>query len=628
MRPFRPILLAIVVAATAALSGPALAQADVPTAGALYKNGPSGRYLVNGQWLFRLDPTGQGLSAGWQRNFSTAGWSATTVPNAWNANDYSVASMKGTVGWYRKDFTLPSASRAAWWVVRFESVNYRSRIWLNGHLIGTNRGAYLPFELRLPRSTLRRTGVNHLVVRVDNRRYATDFPPSGLNNKNNPTGGWWNYGGILREVYLRRIDHVDFTTVQVHPSLPCGACSASVFVRATIRNFDTSARRVRVTGTFGSQRLNLGTAAVGAKRFATFTARVRVNNPRLWSPTSPNLYDLRLNARAGSRVAQSWFTETGIRSIKVVSGHLYLNGRPLDFRGVGIHEDELGKGLAMDNAGRQRVISAVKELGATLIRSHYPLHPELQELADEQGVMLWSEIPVYAIKTKYLHQALVRKLAANELRDNILINGNHPAIIVWSISNELNPKPGPVQGFYISNAVLTAHRLDPTRPVGLAVQGYPTVACPPPSPPLDVIGINESFVGYPGPNGSVADPPLLSASPDQVRPCSPKKALVIPEPGAEANRHGPVEERGTYEFQQDFVNFHFGVYAAKPWLSGASWWTLQEFHVRPDWQGGNPHPAPPLHQKGLLTLDFQKKPAWDDVHRIYTSVDQLGRRRR
>src|SRR3954464_8991862 len=98
MRPFRPILLAIVVAATAALSGPALAHADVPTAGALYKNGPSGRYLVNGQWLFRLDPTGQGLSAGWQRNFSTAGWSATAVPRAWKAHDYHRRWQKGTGG--------------------------------------------------------------------------------------------------------------------------------------------------------------------------------------------------------------------------------------------------------------------------------------------------------------------------------------------------------------------------------------------------------------------------------------------------------------------------------------------------------------------------------------------------
>src|SRR5689334_5981318 len=105
MRPFRLALLAIAAAAAAFATAPGLAQADVPSAGALYKNGPSGRYLVGGQWLFRLDRTGQGLSSGWMRNFSTAGWTPTTVPNAWNADDYSVASMKGTVGWYRKDFT-------------------------------------------------------------------------------------------------------------------------------------------------------------------------------------------------------------------------------------------------------------------------------------------------------------------------------------------------------------------------------------------------------------------------------------------------------------------------------------------------------------------------------------------
>jgi beta-glucuronidase len=631
MPRIRPAALAIVAVAAAFMAAYGPARADVPAAGALYKDGPSGRYLIDGPWLFRLDTADRGLRSGFQRNFSTAGWAPTTVPNAWNATDSSVESMKGTVGWYRKDFSLPSASRSLWWVVRFESVNYRSRIWLNGHLIGTNRGAYLPFELRLPRSTLHRTGVNHLVIRVDNRRYPTDFPPSGLNNKGTPVGGWWNYGGILREVYLRRIDRLDFNTVQVLPTLPCATCTASVLIRATVRNFDPRSQRVRVTGTFAGRSLNLGTASVGAKHFATFVTRVRVAHPRLWSPASPNLYDLRLSARVGAgrgRQVQTWFTETGIRSIKVVSGHLYLNGRPLNFRGVGLHEDSLDKGFAIDNATRQRMISAVKELGATIIRSHYPLHPELQELADEQGVMLWSEIPVYAIKTKYLKQDLVRRLAANELRDNILINGNHPAIIVWSIGNELSPKPGPVQGFYIDRAVQTAHRLDPTRPVGLAVAGYPYVGCQPKYGPLDVIGINEYFGWYPGPNGSVADRSLLSDYLDSVRACYPNKAIVITETGAEANRHGPVEERGTYEFQQDYANFHFGVYATKPWLSGAIWWTLQEFRVRPDWLGGNPRPDPPFHQKGLLTLDWQKKPAWDDVHRIYTSTNQLGIRRK
>ena len=57
--------------------------------------------------------------------------------------------MIGGVGWYRKDFSLPEASRALAWAVRFESVNYRSRVWLNGKRVGSNRGAYIPFELRL-----------------------------------------------------------------------------------------------------------------------------------------------------------------------------------------------------------------------------------------------------------------------------------------------------------------------------------------------------------------------------------------------------------------------------------------------------------------------------------------------
>ena len=94
---------------------------------------------------------------------------------------------------------------------------------------------------------------------------------------------------------------------------------------------------------------------------------------------------------------------------------------------------------------------------------------------------------------------------------------------------------------------------------------------------------------------------------------------MVTEFGAEANRDGPVEEKGTWSFQQDFVNFHLGVFATKPWLSGALYWALNEFRVRPGWAGGNPRPSPPVHQKGLVTYDDHvRKPAWEDVHRWYT----------
>ena len=93
--------------------------------------------------------------------------------------------------------------------------------------------------------------------------------------------------------------------------------------------------------------------------------------------------------------------------------------------------------------------------------------------------------------------------------------------------------------------------------------------------------------------------------------------------GAEANREGPVEEKGTWAFQQDFVNYHLGVFATKSWLSGAVYWALNEFRVKPDWEGGNPRPQPPVHQKGLLTYDgMARKPAWADVHRWFAGTNQ------
>ena len=82
--------------------------------------------------------------------------------------------MNGYVGWYRRDFTLPANAFARYvrkadrhWIIRFESVNYRATVWLNGRKIGTHAGAYLPFEFDLKGL---RSGVNRLIVRVDNRR--------------------------------------------------------------------------------------------------------------------------------------------------------------------------------------------------------------------------------------------------------------------------------------------------------------------------------------------------------------------------------------------------------------------------------------------------------------------------
>ena len=625
MRITRLLALSLaLLGAALACSSTALA-ADGITRGTIYNDGPDNRYLLGGDWLFRIDPTGVGQQQRFQRQTTTDGWTKTTVPNAWNAGDNSVASMTGTTGWYRKDFRLPDRRARMDWLVRFESVNYRSTVWLNGTPIGRNTGAYLPWDLRLPRSLLKRQGVNRLVIRVDNRRLRTDFPPSGLTGSGDPAGGWWNYGGLLREVYLQRVDKIDITSMLVRPDLPCATCDASVLARVVVRNYGDDSSRVRVTGSFGGQRLALGTKAIGSKDFATFDARITVRNPRLWSPADPQLYSANFSVRVGDRKVLGYDLQSGIRAIRNVGGRLNLNGRPLTLRGVGLHEDDPVKGFAVDSARRAQIVAQAKELGSNVIRSHYPLHPEMHEIADRQGMLIWSEIPVYSVKTQYLKRLAVRKLAARELEDNIRANQNHPSVMLWSIGNELSARPGPVQQNYIERAVRQAKALDPTRPVGLAVAGYPSAGCRPQYAALDVVGVNDYFGWYPGPNGQIADRDALPDFLDSIRACYPNKAILVSEFGAEANRDGPVEEKGTYQFQQDFVNFHLGIYGTKPWLSGAIYWALQEFRVRPNWDGGNPHPNSPIHEKGVLRFtDGSKKPAWFDLQRNFAATNQLG----
>ena len=616
-------VLTAILALVAGSPTPARA-ADGITRGTTYRDAPDSRYLLGGDWLFRLDSADVGLSQTFQRQTSTDGWTPTAVPKAWNAGDDSVTSFQGTVGWYRKDFRLPDTRSRMSWLVRFESVNYRTSVWLNGTPIGRNTGAYLPFNLRLPRPALKRTGTNRLVVRVDNRRRPTDFPPSGLTGAGDPLGGWWNYGGILREVYLQRIDRVDVSSVVVRPDLPCSTCAATVRTRMTVRNYADRALPIAVSGTYGRRRVRLGVKHVPAHGFATFRGELRIAKPKLWSPATPSLYAARFTVTLRGRKLVGYRVDSGIRSIKVVDGHLVLNGKKVALRGVGLHEDDPVTGFAVSPARRRQIVAQAKEIGATVIRAHYPLHPDIQDLADRVGLLIWSEIPVYAVKTQYLKRAVVRKLAAKELEQNIVANQNHPSIMLWSIGNELSARPGPVQALYISRAVQSAKKLDPTRPVGLAVAGYPAAGCRPQYAPLDVIGVNEYFGWYPGPNGQIADRDTLPDYLDSVRACYPKKAIFISEFGAEANRDGPVEEKGTYAYQRDFVSFHLGVFAARPWLSGAIYWALQEFRVRPNWDGGNPHPDSPIHAKGLLTFAGLKKPAWFDVQRLYAATPQLA----
>ena len=473
----------------------------------------------------------------------------------------------------------------------------------------------MPFEFALGHL---RPGVNRLVVRVDNRRTAADLPPG-------PGGGWWNYGGILREVYLRAVQTADVEQVQVRPTLPCPRCAAMIDEQVLVRNLTGARQKVRLRGAYGRAVLNFGTATIAPHGTWTASASASMPHPSLWAPGHPKLYTARLTlSDAKGRRLGGYLTYSGIRTIKVVGGQLQLNGHFLNLRGVNLHEQTLQGGAALTLAQTAQLVSWVQQLGATVIRAHYPVGPEMEEMADRDGILIWSEVPVYQVPAQFLGDPAWQARAHAMLEDNILANQNHPSILVWSIGNELPSPAPPAEARYIAGAVALAHQLDPTRPVGMAVSNWPGLACQSAWNALDVIGDNEYFGWYDAGGGWDDDRDALGPFLDTVRACYPTKAIMVTEFGFEANRDGPVEERGTYAFQADSVAFHLNVFATKPWLSGALYFALQNFVAWPGFTGGNPEPDPPFHQKGLLDFGGDPKPAWAVVSQIYHSTRQIA----
>ena len=270
-------------------------------------------------------------------------------------------------------------------------------------------------------------------MRVDSVRTPADLPPG-------PAGGWWNFGGILREVYLRAVREADISRMQVRTACPARAARPRSPSRRSCATSATSRQAVTLTGRYGTLDLMFGSATLAAGATWTANATATLTHPRLWSIGRPYLYRaaLTLTNAAGARLG-GYVTYSGVRTITVNrSGHLMLNGRALHLRGVNLHEQDLRAGAALDPAHLRTLMGWVKALGAHMIRAHYPLNPELEEMADRNGILLWSEVPVYGTNTAYLGRAPWLAQARRVLTENILTNQNHPSLALWSIGNELD----------------------------------------------------------------------------------------------------------------------------------------------------------------------------------------------
>jgi beta-glucuronidase len=610
---------------------------EPPRGKPLIYEGQDERKLLGGTWYFRADDT---LIAGdterWFEQDDLTGWEVVRVPHNWNAKDTTL--NKSSVGWYRKEFTLPKVPKdelkRTFWKARFEGSNYRTKVWLNGRVIGGYTG-YFPFEVDLDGL---RKGRNTLVVKVSSlrsNRDLTHWRPAAFNGYG--TGGWWNFGGLLREVYVRKIDTIDVDDVHVLPRLRKVGGPAKVEVRAYLRNLTSKAREVDLVISVDGQRVVLRGKKVPANAPRILTTTVTLERPRLWQPGRPELYPMTVAAKEDDETRSVYRLRFGVRKLETARGGvILLNGRRLNARGASIHEDDRREGGALSQSTRSLLVSRLRDLGATITRSHYPLHPAFIEAFDRYGILYWVDAPVYQIPNLFFGETAVRAAAKRAVELTVRNNLNNASIMTWSLANEPAGNRSELgivgQGLarFVEDGAAAVRELDDTRFVSLDRQSR--VGEPPTSSIyrwLDVLGVNEYFGWYDSYKADLVREPTrtdeLSGYLDQLHAANPNLPLVITEFGAEAVRDGPSGQPGSRQFQRRFVVDHLRIHASKPYVAGSIHWALRDFRVDPTWVGGAPRDwsTPPWNNKSLIEEFNERKPAYFDLRKRWRGTRVL-----
>lgn len=431
---------------TTALVAPAMA-APAPASAAQSSSARTVVPLAEG-WRFKQDNTLVGVEA---PSFDDAGWQQVGVPHTWNRVGHYIpdpASHLNTaetinktqgVGWYRLSFA-PGAEfkrKRAW--LEFDAAARVAEVWLNGIKLGTHAGGFSRF--RLDATAALRVGANNiLVVKADSSAPAGEKATLPL------AGDFFVHGGLYRPARLIATDDVHVEMLDHGgPGIYAATCSidggtATVAVRVLLRNDGKGTARsnavVRLVDTAGRAVAEKAVrVALPAGQTTTVEQDLVVPNAHLWNGVEdPYLYRLVVEIQAGKardRVDQAF----GIRQIRIdPEKGFFLNGKPYQLRGTGIHQDLEGKGWAMSEADFAADVAMIRELGANSLRlTHYQWGPAIHELADRTGLILWDEIPLVTLfaQGRGGGRSFVRENALQQMRELIRQNYNHASVAVW-----------------------------------------------------------------------------------------------------------------------------------------------------------------------------------------------------
>ena len=477
-------------------------------------------------------------------NFDTA--ARLQVPGDWNTQSPELMFYEGTV-WYKRDFDYarkPGHRLFVW----FGAANYQAIVYLNGVKIGEHSGGFTPFQFEV--TNLVRDKGNFLIVKVDNQRHMEAVPTVMTD--------WWNYGGLTRDV---RVIDVPGTFVEDY------------WIQLEKGSQSRIAGWVRLNGFAARQKVTIRipeagiaqTVVTGENGYAPIAFDARL---ALWSPENPKLYDVAIEAES-DRVAD----RIGFRSIQASGQTLLLNGKPLHLRGASVHaEAPFRAGRVFSEADARTLLRWAREVNCNFVRlPHYPHDEVMARVADEMGLLLWSEIPVYWT-IQWENQATLLS-AERQLTEMITRDKNRASVILWSVANE-TPR-GDARLKFIGALAEHVHGLDSTRLVTAALEthyvgDHTIVVDDPLGKYLDVVSCNEYVGWYDG------TPPKI----DTIQwKTDYDKPFVISEFGADAQagRHGDRGAIFTEEFQADVYRRQVAMFKRIPFLSGTIAWVLVDF---------------------------------------------------
>jgi hypothetical protein len=616
------LVVAMLVGGTAVVLGAIgsrpVGESLVPAAAS---GGPAGRLAVAGPWVEANDPDDAGELAGWAAGHFPG--ALVTLPNVANAAKVTgaagVAAYRGGIAWYRTTLTAP---RTGSFALRFESVHHVAQVWLDGRLLGTHTGAYLPFEFNLRL----REGVPHrLVVKAD-YRYPSRQKREGWHRT------WFNYGGINREVTLRPLGRSELEAPALRTRLVGGA--AHVSVNVLVHNRSTASRDLDVRGSLARAgrvtRLSFPAVRLAAGETRRVAARVVIKDPALWAPGSPSLYALHLDAHG----AAGWDDHVGLREIRRAGSKLLLNGKQLRLHGASINEDAEGHGDALTTADMDAVVRELKAVGANATRAQHALSAPLLERLDRAGIMVWQGVgPVdapgaWTSSTKALAHAARERVRASVRQEQL-----HPSVIAWNLVNEIAGNGHDAsQVAYVRDMARELHRRDPGRLIAVDLWG----AHPPSGvggvgliyQDVDAVALTNYIGWYEGADESRAH--IASRLHDTAAGFAKTfkgKVLLVSEFGAEANGANATDSPGGYDYQSWLLRLHIKTYASMPTLSGMLVWNLQDFGVAPTFAGGSISSVVPdihiergLNTKGLFDYSGRPKPAVAAVRQAFAAL--------